>query len=69
MSDRFRGGRLRPAAPADASAARGAAVLEHWLETGALSHAVVPSGGLSDAATAHDRVMAGDKLGTVVLSL
>lgn len=49
--------------------ARGAAVLEHWLETGALSHAVVPGGGLADAAAAHDRVMAGDKLGTVVLSL
>lgn len=49
--------------------AQGAAELEAWLEAGALSHAVVPSGGLMDAAAAHDRVMAGDKLGTVVLTI
>ena len=48
---------------------RGAAALTHWLEEGTLSHAVVPGGGLGDAARAHDRVMAGDKLGTVVLSV
>ncbi|WP_413720170.1 NADPH:quinone reductase [Silicimonas sp. MF1-12-2] len=49
--------------------ARGAAVLGHWLESGALSHAVVSGGGLADAAAAHDRVMAGEKMGTVVLSV
>lgn len=49
--------------------ARGAAQLARWLEKGALSHAVVRCGGLADAAAAHDRVMAGDKLGTVVLKV
>ncbi|NNL35345.1 MAG: NADPH:quinone reductase [Silicimonas sp.] len=47
--------------------ARGAAALAAWLEAGALSHAVADGGGLDDAARAHDRVAAGDKLGTVVL--
>ena len=49
--------------------ARGAAMLARWLEAGKLRHAVVPGGGLADAAAAHDRVTAGEKLGTVVLSL
>lgn len=48
--------------------ARGAAQLAGWLRDGKLSHAVVPGGGLADAAAAHDRVAAGAKLGTVVLS-
>ena len=48
---------------------RGAAALSAWLEAGSLSHAVVPGGGLSDAAAAHDMVMDGDKLGTVVLTI
>lgn len=52
-----------------AEQARGAAALNAWLEAGALAHAVVPGGGLADAAAAHDRVMAGDKLGTVVLTV
>ena len=53
----------------EAEQARGAAALNAWLEAGALSHAVVPGGGLADAAAAHDRVMAGEKLGTVVLTI
>lgn len=47
---------------------RGEAQLTEWLQAGKLSHAVVPGGGLADAAAAHGRVAAGDKLGTVVLS-
>lgn len=47
----------------------GEAQLTQWLESGALSHAVVPGGGLADCAAAHDRVAAGDKLGTVVLDM
>ncbi len=47
----------------------GEAAIAAWLEAGALSHAVVPGGGLAGAAAAHDRVAAGDKLGTVVLSV
>lgn len=43
--------------------------LTAWLEAGALSHAVVPGGGLADCAAAHDRVAAGRKLGTVVLDI
>jgi len=54
---------------AEAVQAKGAGQLAHWLEAGALRHAVVHSGGMSDVAVAHDRVMAGDKLGSVVLSL
>lgn len=53
----------------EAEQARGAAALNAWLDAGALSHAVVPGGGMADAAAAHDRVMAGDKLGTVVLTI
>lgn len=49
--------------------ARGTAALTHWLEAGALRHAVVPGGGLEDGAAAHGLVEAGEKLGTVVLSL
>ncbi len=49
--------------------ARGAAQLTGWLRENALSHAVVPCGGLADTATAHERVASGEKLGTVVLSL
>ncbi len=48
---------------------RGEAQLGEWLEQGALSHAVVPGGNLSDAATAHQMVEAGQKLGTVVLEV
>lgn len=48
---------------------RGEAQIGEWLERGALSHAVVPGGGLSQAAAAHETVMAGQKLGTVVLDL
>ncbi|SDX58548.1 NADPH2:quinone reductase [Ruegeria halocynthiae] len=48
---------------------RGEAQLGQWLEQGALTHAVVPGGGLSDAATAHQMVEAGQKLGTVVLEV
>jgi NADPH2:quinone reductase len=40
-----------------------------WLEAGALTHAVVPGGGLADCAAAHDLVARGDKLGTVVLDM
>ncbi|MBY6202375.1 NADPH:quinone reductase [Maritalea mobilis] len=47
----------------------GEAQLTKWLEAGALSHAVVPGGGLAECAAAHDRVAAGDKLGTVVLDI
>jgi NADPH2:quinone reductase len=43
--------------------------LTAWLEAGMLSHAVVPGGGLSDCAAAHDLVASGDKLGTVVLDI
>jgi NADPH2:quinone reductase len=43
--------------------------LAEWLEAGALSHAVVPGGGLSDCAAAHDLVARGGKLGTVVLDI
>lgn len=46
----------------------GEAALAAWLDAGALSHAVVPGGGLQDIAAAHDRVATGDKLGTVVLT-
>ena len=48
---------------------RGEAQLTDWLEAGALSHAVVPGGGLGDAASAHDIVAAGEKLGTVILEV
>lgn len=54
---------------AEPEQARGAAALSAWLDAGALTHAVVPGGGLAEAAAAHDRVMAGDKLGTVVLTV
>lgn len=47
---------------------QGEAQLRKWLEQGALSHAVVPAGGLQDAATAHQKVEAGQKLGSVVLT-
>ncbi|MGB0854290.1 MAG: NADPH:quinone reductase [Pikeienuella sp.] len=46
----------------------GEAQLTKWLEAGQLRHAAVLSGGLGDCVAAHDRVMAGEKLGTVVLS-
>lgn len=48
---------------------QGEAALTRWLKDGALSHAVVPGGGLADIAAAHDLVAAGDKLGTVVLEI
>lgn len=54
----------------DAAARRqGEAALNGWLEAGKLRHAVVPGGGLKDAAAAHEKVEAGEKLGTVVLEL
>jgi NADPH2:quinone reductase len=43
------------------------AQLTEWLESGALSHAVVPGGALGDCVAAHKTVEAGDKLGTVVM--
>jgi NADPH2:quinone reductase len=46
---------------------RGMAQIIGWMAKGALSHAVVPGGGLADVASAHDIVAAGEKLGTVVL--
>lgn len=49
--------------------ARGMAQISAWLGADALSHAVVPGGGLEDIAAAHDRVAAGEKLGTVVLEV
>ena len=48
---------------------RGEAQLTEWLANNALSHAAVPSGQLADAAAGHDKVMAAEKLGTVVLSV
>lgn len=51
----------------DEARRRGEAQIADWLKAGALSHAVVPGGGLGDAAAAHDRVAAGEKMGTVVL--
>lgn len=47
----------------------GEAAIGRWLDEGALDHAIVPRGGLDEVAAAHDEVMAGEKLGTVVLSL
>lgn len=49
--------------------ARGAQRLGHWLQEGALSHAVVPGGSLADAVSAHELVQRGEKLGTVVLTV
>ncbi|MDW4550252.1 NADPH:quinone reductase [Defluviimonas sp. D31] len=46
---------------------RGEAQLTEWLANRALSHAVVPGGGLEDCAAAHETVEAGTKLGTVVM--
>lgn len=54
---------------AGAQRARGMAQISAWMSAGALSHAVVTGGGLEDIAAAHDRVAAGEKLGTVVLEL
>ncbi len=48
---------------------RGEEAIANWLEAGALSHAVVDGGTLDDVATAHDTVMAGEKLGTVVINV
>ena len=53
----------------DEARRRGEVQIGEWLEAGALSHAVVPGGRLGDAASAHDRVAAGEKMGTVVLEL
>lgn len=53
--------------PADIHTA-GTRQLAAWLDAGALSHAVVPGGDLSNAAEAHDRVSKGEKLGTIVLT-
>ncbi|MCL6284582.1 NADPH:quinone reductase [Ruegeria sp. 2012CJ41-6] len=47
----------------------GEAQLTQWLQKNALSHAVVPAGGLSDVAAGHEMVEAGQKLGTVVLEV
>ncbi len=49
--------------------ARGAAQLTEWLADGLLSHAVIEAGGLQDAASAHDLVTSGDKLGCVTLRI
>lgn len=48
---------------------RGEAQMADWLEAGALTHAVVDGGGLHDVAAAHEMVEAGEKLGTVALSI
>jgi len=48
---------------------KGEAALNAWMTQSALRHAVVPGGGLEDIAAAHDLVAAGNKLGTVVLTL
>lgn len=48
---------------------RGEAQLTQWLTAGALSHAVVPAGGLDQTAAAHAMVEAGQKLGTVVIDV
>ncbi|MDJ1015533.1 MAG: NADPH:quinone reductase [Paracoccaceae bacterium] len=53
----------------DADRRRGEAAIAQWVSEGALRHAVVEAGGLADCIAAHDRVAAGEKLGTVVLSL
>ncbi|PRY24261.1 NADPH2:quinone reductase [Aliiruegeria haliotis] len=53
----------------DAMRARGNAQLAAWLESGDLSHAVVDAGTLSDVPAGHDLVAAGQKLGTVVVSV
>lgn len=53
----------------DATNRAGEAAIGAWLEAGALSHAAVPAGGLDDAVAAHEMVEAGEKLGTVVMSL
>ena len=49
--------------------ARGEAQMNKWLSANVLEHAVVDGGSLDDIATAHDTVSAGQKLGTVVLTL
>ncbi len=48
---------------------KGEAELTKWLEAGALSHAVVSAGSLAEAASAHEMVEAGNKLGTVVIEI
>ena len=53
----------------DADRRRGEAAIAQWVSESALRHAVVEAGGLADCIAAHDRVAAGEKLGTVVLSL
>ena len=53
----------------DATNRAGEAAITKWLDDGALEHAIVESGGLDDIAAAHDAVMAGEKLGTVVLTV
>jgi NADPH2:quinone reductase len=49
--------------------ARGETQMNTWLSDDALRHAVVDGGTLDDIATAQDTVSAGQKLGTVVLTL
>ncbi len=48
---------------------RGEAQLRGWLEAGALSHAVAAAFPLDEAARAHEAVEAGEKLGTVVVTV
>ena len=48
---------------------RGEAQINTWLSNGDLAHAVVNGGTLDTVANAHDQVMAGKKLGTVVVSI
>jgi NADPH2:quinone reductase len=48
---------------------RGEAQLAEWLTQGKLFHAVVPGGGLSEIASAHETVAAGAKIGTVVIDI
>ncbi|KNG94518.1 NADPH:quinone reductase [Pseudaestuariivita atlantica] len=52
-----------------AERAEGQAQVNRWLAEGGLSHAVVDGGRMEDMARAHARVEAGNKLGTVVVTL
>ncbi len=51
----------------DAARRRGEAQLNGWLDSGALSHAVVAVHGMDQVAAAHDKVASGGKLGSVVV--
>ena len=48
---------------------KGEADIYRWLENGDLTHAIVDGGNLEQLANAHNMVAAGQKLGTVVVSV